>query len=92
MADFDIKKYADLARIELTKEEAKKLEKDIESILGYIEKIQEVDVNVSEKKAGELRNVMREDENPHESGIYTKELLDEAPERGKGYVKVKNIL
>jgi Asp-tRNA(Asn)/Glu-tRNA(Gln) amidotransferase C subunit len=32
------------------------------------------------------------DENPHEPGLYSKKLLDEAPEHEEGYFKVKNIL
>lgn len=37
-------------------------------------------------------NVMREDTEPHESGIYTEKLLSAAPQREGQYIKVKKIL
>ena len=41
---------------------------------------------------GDTRNVMREDDKPHESGIFTDELLKLAPRCEKNRVKVKKIL
>jgi hypothetical protein len=35
---------------------------------------------------------MREDGEPHESGIYTQKILEQAPAREKDYIKVKKIL
>lgn len=35
---------------------------------------------------------MREDAEPHETGIYTKELLNEAPSVKDGYIEVKKII
>ena len=46
----------------------------------------------AEAEVGKLRNVMREDENPYEKGLYTEKLLEEAPEREENFVKVKKIL
>lgn len=37
-------------------------------------------------------NVMREDGEPHESGLYTEKLLSAAPQREGQYIKVKKIL
>ena len=42
--------------------------------------------------ASEPRNVMREDDKPHESGIFTDELIKLAPRCEKNRVKVKKIL
>ena len=39
-----------------------------------------------------VRNVLRPDENPHEPGAFTEEILAEAPKRQGQYVKVKKIL
>lgn len=89
----DIEHLAKLSRIAVTDEEADALAKDITSILGYISEIEEITGNKEEeKKVGALFNVMREDTNPHEPGIYTEDLLNLAPERDGRYVKVKKIL
>lgn len=89
----DIEHLAKLSRIAVTDEEADALAKDITSILGYVCDIEEITGSKEEeKKVGALFNVMREDANPHEPGIYTEDLLNLAPERDGRYVKVKKIL
>jgi aspartyl-tRNA(Asn)/glutamyl-tRNA(Gln) amidotransferase subunit C len=88
----DIEKLAALSRIEVLEEEKDILRKDMESILGYVSQIKEVVSMAPPREAGELRNVMREDKNPHEKGMYTKEIMNEVPDKENGYVKVKQIL
>ena len=89
----DIEKLASLGRLDLSREEKERLGTEIESILGYISEIQHV-VGEAEVPLGkqELRNVVREDNDVDESGIYSKMLLDEAPDRERNYVRVKKIL
>jgi aspartyl-tRNA(Asn)/glutamyl-tRNA(Gln) amidotransferase subunit C len=89
----DIEKLAELSRVAISPEEKEAFRKDMDSILGYVDQVQKVSANLSEeKKAGILRNVMREDSNPHESGIYTETLISAAPKREGNYLKVKKIL
>ena len=89
----DIEHLAKLARIEVQGEEAESLAEDITSILGYVSEIEGITGNAAiEKKVGPLANVMREDENPHEPGLYTEDLLNLAPDRQGQYVKVKKII
>lgn len=89
----DIEHLAKLSRIAVTEGEADSLAKDITSILGYVSDIEAITGNAEgEKKVGALYNVMRADENPHEPGKYTEDLLNLAPERQGQYVKVKKIL
>lgn len=97
--DKEIKKLADLARIKLSDEEKEEFKIDIESILGYVSEIREISSDISAKKdcpflqkRTVLFNVMREDGEPHESGLYTEKILDEAPDRDGEYFKVKKIL
>jgi len=97
ISDKEIKKLADLARIKLSEMEKKGLKKDIESILGYVSEIQEVSSDATKVKPlslqrSDLCNVMREDKEPHESGLYTEKILKEAPQREGDYFKVKKIL
>jgi len=88
----DIEKLADLARIEMSQEEKTKILGDMDSILGFIGQIQEAKVDITEREAGDVRNIMREDENPHESGMYTDDILREVPKVRDNYVEVKKIL
>lgn len=89
----DIEHLAKLSRIAVTDDEATSLAKDITSILGYVSEIEAITGNTEgEKKVGALFNVMREDENPHEGGAYSEDLLNLAPDRDGRYVKVKKII
>ena len=62
--DFDVKYVAHLARIALTPEEEQKIGAQLSSVLGYIEKLKEVDVTGVEPTAHAfpLVNVTRPDE------------------------------
>lgn len=88
----DIEKLAELSRIEMSDEEKVKILGEMGSILGFIDQIQGADISITEREAGEVRNVMREDGEPHESGKYTEDILREAPKTREGYVEVKKIL
>lgn len=89
----DVEHLAKLARIEVRDDEATAYAEKITSILGYVSAIEEITGSKEgEKKVGPLFNVMREDENPHEPGIYTEDLLALAPSRDGEYLKVKKII
>ncbi|MDP2704917.1 MAG: Asp-tRNA(Asn)/Glu-tRNA(Gln) amidotransferase subunit GatC [Patescibacteria group bacterium] len=92
----EVKKLAGLSRMKVSDEEVEQFAKEIDSILGYVEQIKNVVSSLDDKKSSSdnmLKNVMREDENPHESGAYTKEIVAEFPEKGdNNELKVKNIL
>lgn len=88
----EVVKIAQLARIELSETEVEKFQKELSTVLDYVEELKKVDTST----AGEvfevtgLVNVQREDraveaEN-HEA------LFANAPEMKDGYYKVKAIL
>jgi aspartyl/glutamyl-tRNA(Asn/Gln) amidotransferase C subunit len=87
----DVEALAKLARLEVPADELTKLEKEIPDILGFVETIQKVDTSAV-SPTPVLRNVMRADENPHESGEYTKQLLDAAPAREGDRIAVKQVI
>jgi aspartyl-tRNA(Asn)/glutamyl-tRNA(Gln) amidotransferase subunit C len=87
----DIEKLASLARIHVSDSEKEGLRKEIESVLSYVEQIQKA-TGDAPREVPAQRNVMREDTYPHESGIHTETLLNEAPKRKGDYVQVKKIL
>ena len=88
----DIENLAKLCRIELSGEEKEELMKEMDSILGFVDQIQEVKTEDLKVEEGDLRNIMREDENPYIGGEFSEDLLAEAPNREGDYIKVKKIL
>lgn len=88
----DIEKLATLSRLSLTDTEKEKYRGEIDSILGYIDILKKVSTGKPVPVMSKNKNVLRDDENPHEPGIYTEKLLDLAPKRDGQYVKVKKIL
>ena len=84
---------AGLARIAMSDEESARIQKDLESIVGYISELNKAPIGDSEgAKKESLRNVMREDDLFHESGVYTEALLAAAPKAKDGYVVVRQII
>lgn len=59
----DVEKVAQLARIEFSEKEFEKLTTQLDAILGYVEKLNELDTSHVEPTAHVLpvKNVMRED-------------------------------
>lgn len=96
MIDADaVKKLAHLSRLAVSDEEVARLQGEITSILAYIDTIQKVplsDVTTSASAYLEIENVMRADDHPHDSGVYTETLLAQAPRRDGDYVKVKTTV
>jgi aspartyl-tRNA(Asn)/glutamyl-tRNA(Gln) amidotransferase subunit C len=91
-AQFDVKYVAHLARLALTPDEEKKLASQLGNILGYIEKLKELDiVNVEPTAhATPMINVMRPDEVrpslPHDDA------LRNAPAKANGLFIVPKIV
>lgn len=89
----DIKKLAKLARLEIPPEEEKHLVGEVDSILEYVNQVQEVsDIEARELDTKALQNVMREDGTPHEKSEFKDDILGEASQKDNGYVKVRKIL
>jgi len=93
-----VNRLAKLARIDLGEEEAGKLAGELGNILKYVSEVKEITstkhqiTNKSQAQKSEIRNTMREDVDAHESGVYTEDLLNSAPDREGDYVRVKKIL
>ena len=101
----DIEHIAKLARLGLAQEEIRKFQRELSTILDYMEKLKEVDVAgvIPTSHSVEIENVMREDiekskitgreaDSPEGCNQKSKRLLDLAPETKNGYLKVKSIL
>jgi len=87
----DIRALAALARLEISDEEVAKLEREIPPILAFVETIQKASGEVP-KSDPELRNVMRDDDHPDESGKYTEDLLADAPAKKDDQIVVRQVI
>lgn len=85
---------AKLARISITEAEATNLSHEFEGILNYVGEIKKAEGEDAGMNPSDfpLRNVLRDDGSPRESGTYTKDIIANAPSSEEGYLKVKNIL
>lgn len=88
----DIKKLATLARITVSDKEAADLAVEAEGILGYVFDVGEVSASGEGDAHTVLTNAMREDGQPHETGIYTDAILANAPHMDEGYIEVRKVI
>ena len=90
--DIDVKYVAHLARLSLSPEEERKIGAQLGDILGYIEKLKEVDVTGVEPTAHAfpLVNVTRPDE--VRPSISNQEALRNAPAQANGLFIVPKIV
>ncbi len=90
--DIDVKYVAHLARLSLSPEEEQMIGAQLGSILGYIEKLKEVDVTGVEPTAHAfpLVNVARPDE--VRPSLSNEEALRNAPARANGLFIVPKIV
>jgi len=89
----DIVKLAHLARLELSDEEIDEYASELSAILGYVEQLQNVDVDdlrPTNQVTG-LTNVMRDDE-IIDYGYKAEELLKNVPSVKNNLIKVKRII
>ena len=91
-SDFDVHYVAHLARLELTPEEEKTFGAQLGQVLGYIEKLKQVDVSSVEPTAHAVPmvNVTRPDE--VQPSLPTDEALRNAPAKANGLFMVPKIV
>jgi aspartyl-tRNA(Asn)/glutamyl-tRNA(Gln) amidotransferase subunit C len=84
---------AKLARLGLSAQEIEKYQKDLSSILGYIDQLKEVDIaNVKPfTHAVDISNVSRVDVAVKKTKEETDKLIKEMPDTKGRYLKVKSV-
>ena len=92
-----VKKLAELSRLEISDSEASEYNGEFSDILSYVDLIKEAVSDTSNSadlilENASNRNVVREDENPAESGLNTEKIVDSAPNSTNNYLKVKKVL
>jgi len=77
----------------LSDEEIEQFRQEISAILGYVDQLQNVDVSGLEptNQVSGLKNVMRPD-NEKSYGYTPQQLLQGAPAKENGHIKVKRML
>lgn len=92
----EITKLNELARIKLTEKEKRELKFDMEAILDYFKKLASLDINNKSEFSAEEHDInfneFREDKEANKEEKFSEILLAQAPEKKKGYIKVKKIL
>jgi aspartyl-tRNA(Asn)/glutamyl-tRNA(Gln) amidotransferase subunit C len=94
ISEQQVKHVAKLARLGLSDKEIEKMQKELSVILDYIDLLKKCDVSKIKPTfhSISIENVMREDHKKEEDPQTVNKLLDEAPSKEKGYIKVKEIL
>jgi len=91
----EIKKLAELARIELTDAEADSFKSEFEQILEYVSRLEANKAttgNANDVIVSEHHNIFREDLDPHEGGVYTKALIDAAPKSDGNSITIGKVI
>jgi aspartyl/glutamyl-tRNA(Asn/Gln) amidotransferase C subunit len=88
----EVRHVARLARLALREEEIKEFQKDLNSILGYMDTLRELDTGEIEPMSHvlDMKNIWRGDE-PADTAE-SEPILNNAPERQEDYFKVPKIL
>ena len=88
----EVRKVAELARLELNENEINNHAEQLEKILEYIKQLDEIDTNEvpCTTRAIEVTNVFRKDKK--QNSDCKEELLDLAPSKEDEYFKVPKIL
>ncbi len=95
----EIKKLANLSRIDIKDDEAKAMAQDFDAILAYVDQIKEVseeigdkDEVLTDKENYFLYNITREDEVTNNNIEKREDILKNAPKTEDDFIKVKQIL
>lgn len=88
----DVEYVAELARLSFTEEEKEELIDDLNKVLGYIEKLNELDTEDTDIIVNPyyIENKFREDE--IEPSMELKSVLDNAPQKLEEYIMVPKII
>ena len=91
----EVQHIADLAKVKLNNDDLDKFGRELSAILGFVEKLQEINTDDVEPVNGGtfLENVLREDnefDEPNKS--FSDKFIANTPKNENRYLKVKKIL
>lgn len=97
----EVQKLAALSRIRVGDAELEKFTQEFDAILAYVGQLEKLEVGAGVEGdvqhegnlgSGTLRNVMREDGEPHAGGAYTEKLAEQFSAREGDALSVKKII
>lgn len=88
----EVQKLAALARIKIEDAELGKFISEFDAILAYVGQLEKLELPKERETKPALRNVMREDGEPHEAGKYTEKLVAQFPASENNALSVKQII
>jgi len=88
----DILKLAALSRLSITDEELPAVARDIDAILAYMSKLDELTLSESGVVVPVVHNVMREDGEPYPAKEFTEAIAKQFPSRDGDALSVKQII
>ena len=92
ISEEDVRHVAKLSRLRLSDQEIHHFTEQLGAVLGYIDKLNELDVEGVEPMAHamDMNNVLRED--AEKAGITTADALRNAPAKDDGFFEVPKVL
>ena len=88
----DVRKIADLARIDLSNEECDIFQGQLDSIIGYIETLKNVDIEGIEPTAHASPVFDRLRDDISKPGLKQEDLLRNAPDSALGQIRVPKVV
>jgi len=88
----DVEYVAKLAKLKLSEKEREKFTKQLDQILKYVDKLNELDTKKVKPTSHvlPLKNVFREDKVG--KSLKVEKVLENAPEKAKGFFKVPKVI
>ena len=89
----DVQKLAALARIEVADADLDAFVTEFDAIIAYVGQLEQFELTPEvTKEKPELRNVMRPDTTPHETGKYTEKIVAQFPAKKGDALSVRQII
>lgn len=89
----DVKRLASLSRIEIPEAELAGFASEFDAILAYVGKLEELTLPTGDDRPlPTVRNVFREDGEPHPAGRYTDKIVAQFPEKEGNSLSVQQII
>lgn len=88
----EVKKLAALARIKIDDAQLEKFTSEFDAILAYVGQLEKLDLPKGGEVKPALRNVMRQDGDPHTVGSFTEKIAAQFPAREGDALAVKQVI
>lgn len=88
----DVKRLAVLARIEVSEQDLPAFAAEFEAILAYVGKLDALELPEDGATLPLVRNALREDGTPYESGTWTDAIVAQFPQKDGDSLSVKQII